>query len=510
MKELVQKLTLSFRSSTPGARASMVASTLVMLGLIGFTTFSATRPNFVPLVSGLDETQRAACTSALAQGAISYRVSPLPGPFTVEVDERDTFSAQGLIDAAGALTPPARGILTNSSSGSVFMGMRERDQVTRKREWEDCEQQLRALDFVKDANVGASAEGGAYARTDDRTVAVTLTLTPGYALGRAQAQTVAALVSGRFGIATTQVVLADQNGRLLYGGGMDQEGFGMNDAFDNERRYDSDLEGKVNNMLAQVFGEGTAYTMIDSTWTYDTTESLTESYDPDNKVTNTDYQRTEKSVSADGGVGGPAGTASNVETNSSSTNGNGANGESDSLEEKRTTTHIGTTLKYTSKTTPELAHLSVALVVDESLSGELSSITESVRAAVGFSDERGDTMNSISTNFAGLKRDESGAPLAPAPPAPEMSPWKAWAIENGLELLAACAFLFVLLRSLVGSKKAIEQVFGDDAVNSADSQDPELVARAAVEELVQSDPEQVSAILSRWVLEQPQAAAPQQ
>ena len=510
MKDLVQKLILSFRSSTPGARASMVASTLVMLGLIGFTTFSATRPNFVPLVSGLDETQRAACTSALAQGALSYRVSPLPGPFTVEVDERDLFSAQGLIDAAGALTPPARGIMTNSGSGSVFMGMRERDQVTRKREWEDCEQQLRALEFVRDANVGASAEGGAYARKDDRTVAVTLTLTPGYALGRAQAQTVAALVSRRFGIATTQVVIADQNGRLLYGGGMDQDGFGMNDAFDNKRRYDGDLESKVNGMLSRVFGEGTAYAMVDSTWTYDTTESLTETYDPDNKITNTDYQRTEKSTSTDGVVGGPAGTASNIETNSSFAGSGGANGDSDSVEEKRTTTHIGTTLKYTSKTTPELAHLSVALVVDDSLSEELDSITQSVRAAVGFSETRGDTINSISTNFAGLERDESGAPIPAPATEPEASAWKTWAVENGLELAAACAFLFVLLRSLGGSKKAIEQVLHSDANTAAEAQDPELVARAAVEELVHSDPEQVSAILSRWALEQPQAAAPQQ
>ena len=165
MKDLVQKLINSFRSSTPGARVGMVVSTLAMLSLIGFTTFTATRPNFVPLVSGLDETQRGACTNALAQGGVSYRVSPLPGPFTVEVDERDRYSAQSLIDAAGALSPPARGILTNGGSGSVFMGMRERDQVTRKREWEDCEQQLRALDFVRDASVGASAEGGAFART---------------------------------------------------------------------------------------------------------------------------------------------------------------------------------------------------------------------------------------------------------------------------------------------------------------------------------------------------------
>jgi len=508
MKDLVQKLIYSFRSSTPGARVGMVVSTLAMLGLIGFTTFTATRPNFVPLISGLDETQRGACTNALAQGGVSYRVSPLPGPFTVEVDERDRYSAQGLIDAAGALTPPARGILTNGGSGSVFMGMRERDQVTRKREWEDCEQQLRALDFVRDANVGASAEGGAFSRTDDRTVAVTLSLAHGYILGRGQAQTVAALVSRRFGIPTAQVVIADQDGRLLYGGGLDEEGFGMTDAYDIKRRYDSDMESKVNGMLSQVFGEGTAYAMIDSTWRYDTTESLTETYDPENKVTNTDYSRTERSTNTEGAVGGPAGTTSNIETNSAP-GGAGAGLNNDSIDEKRTSTQIGSTLLYTQKRTPELQHLSVSLVVDETLSAELSNITKSVQGAVGFSEQRGDTMNSISTMFAGLQRGEDGAPLAAVIEEVKPNPWMTWAMKNGLELMAAATFLFVLFRSLRGSKRALEQVIRGDEGSALEDQDPELVARVAVEELVQSDPDQVSAILSRWVQEQPQVAASQ-
>jgi len=511
MKDLVQKLIHSFRSSTPGARVGMVVSTLAMLSLIGFTTFTATRPNFVPLVSGLDEAQRGACTSALAQGGLSYRVSPLPGPYTVEVDERDIYNAQSLVDAAGALTPPVRGILTNNGSASVFLGMRERDQVTRKREWEDCEQQLRALAFVRDASVGASAEGGAFARTDDRTVAVTLSLARGYILSHSQAQTVAALVSRRFGIPTTQVVLADQDGRLLYGGGLDEEGFGMTDAYDIKRRYDADMESKVNGMLAQVFGEGTAYAMIDSTWKYDTSESLTETYDPENKVTNTDYSRTERSTNTEGAVGGAVGTASNVETTSAASGaGAGAEVNNDSVDEKRTSTQIGSTLLYTQKKTPELQHLSISLVVDETLSTELANITKSVQAAVGFSEQRGDTMNSVATMFAGLERGEDGAPVAAVTETPEPNPWMTWAMNNGVELLAAAAFLFVLFRSLRGSKKALEQVISRDDGGAGEDQDPELVARVAVEELVQSDPEQVSAILSRWVQEQTQEAASQQ
>ena len=165
---------------------------------------------------------------------------------------------------------------------------------------------------------------------------------------------------------------------------------------------------------------------------------------------------------------------------------------------------------YTQSKTPELQHLSVALVVDESLSAELSSITESVQAIVGFSEERGDTMNSISTLFAGLERGDDGAPIAAVDTPTETSPWKTWAMNNGIELMAAAAFLFVLFRSLRGSKRALEQAISKDDRLAGEDQDPELVARVAVEELVQNDPDQVSAILSRWVQDQPQMTASQQ
>ena len=138
----------------------------------------------------------------------------------------------------------------------------------------------------------------------------------------------------------------------------------MTDACDIKRRYDADMESKVNGMLAQIFGQGTAFAMIDSTWTYDTTESLTETYDPSNKVTNTDYSRTERSTNADGKVGGPVGTASNIETNANRNTAAVGGTSNDSVDEKRTSTQVGSTLLYTQSSTPELQHLSVALVVD--------------------------------------------------------------------------------------------------------------------------------------------------
>ena len=87
------------------------------------------------------------------------------------------------------------------------------------------------------------------------------------------------------------------------------------------------------------------------------------------------------------------------------------------------------------------------------------------------------------------------------------NPWKVGRWTTASELLAGATFLFVLLRSLRGSKRALEQAIrGEGAL---EDQDPELVARVTVEELVQSDPDQVSAILSRWAQDQPQAAVSQ-
>lgn len=102
-------------------------------------------------------------------------------------------------------------------------------------------------------------------------------------------------------------------------------------------------------------------------------------------------------------------------------------------------------------------------------------------------------------------------------PAPEpTSPLVFKALEHGLEIIVGLAFLFMLGKSLKSARTPGEGAAGDLAaatggdnplgrgLGNGDSSEEEVdldaLARAHIEELLQSEPERVSALLSRWAL----------
>jgi hypothetical protein len=88
-------------------------------------------------------------------------------------------------------------------------------------------------------------------------------------------------------------------------------------------------------------------------------------------------------------------------------------------------------------------------------------------------------------------------------------------LERGVEIASALVFLFLLITSLKGSKKggaaAPSTVSGARSSGGGGSSggsggesgdasvDPEVLARAQIEELVRTDPRRVGEILSRWI-----------
>ena len=76
------------------------------------------------------------------------------------------------------------------------------------------------------------------------------------------------------------------------------------------------------------------------------------------------------------------------------------------------------------------------------------------------------------------------------------SPMMETLLRRGVEIVTALVFLALLFKSLRSSSKAADE---DSAVaKPEDGIDPELLARAHVEELLKSDPEKIGSILSSW------------
>lgn len=499
MKALLTKLWSDLTAASAATKAMIGGALIIVLGVAGYTTMWSNAPHFQLLYSGLDATHAAAVQSALAQGGIRYQVSQPPAPFVVHVDEAQFYPAQNLVALAGALEVVPEGIQTaNSGASSVFLSAPERAQTVLKREWQELEKQLEELDFVGRAHVSTSIpDPSPFKKGAPMTVAVTLALRGGEDLSKPQAKTVAKLVRYRFNVPPENVVISDQSGKSVWDGSDDSDlGQVASEILEHKASYDAELTRKTNLVLDRIFGDGMAYVVVNSEWTYDTTETVRETIDPKNKAVVS--QTTNKSSTPSGSntaLGGPIGASSPDLTNAQSA---GA-AQTAETSETKTTTLVGKSTEHVRQNAPLLKRLSVSLFLDDSLKDRKDSLESSVKTSIGFVADR-DAFSSLVTPFASIARDEQGK-LVPPPakePVSERSPWIELLIQRGIEIAAALAFLFVLFKALKSVPKKAAARGADVAAQANDTQYAEMLAKSQVEELVRSDPDKVGAILSRW------------
>lgn len=501
MKALLTKLWSDLAAASTTTKALIGAALLLVLGVGGYTTATSNAPHFKLLYSGLDAAHAAAVQSALAQGGIRYEVSQPPAPFVVHVDEAQFYPAQNLVALAGALEVVPEGIQTGATgASSVFLSAPERAQTVLKREWQELEKQLEELDFVGRAHVSTSIpDPSPFRKGAPMTVAVTLAVRGGEDLSKAQAKTIAKLVRYRFNVPPDNVVISDQSGKSVWDGAADSDlGQAASEILEHKAVYDAELTRKTNLVLDRIFGDGMAYVVVNSEWTFDTTETVRETIDPKNKAV---VSQTTNKTSTPQGTNGYSGTPAAEEGSENAGASNPAPVAASMAEtsETKTTTLVGKSTEHVRQNTPLLERLSVSLFLDETLKDRKDSLESSVKTSVGFVAER-DAFSSLVTPFASIPRDEEGK-LIPAPaqePATEPSPLIEILIQRGIEIAAALAFLFVLFKTLKsGPKKAAAQR-EEAAAQASNPQYIEMLAKTEVEELVRTDPEKVGAILSRW------------
>ena len=512
MKDFLQGLLEQMKATGPATKAVLFMALLLVAGVIGFATYSASTPHFRLLYSSLDPQQAAAVQAALAGGNIRFEVSQPPGPYTVSVDYSQFYQAQNLVALAGGLAVAPQGIQANQSGAKdVFLSANERAQNSLKREWQEMERQLESLEFVAGANVSTSVpESSVLRKTLPMTVAVTLQVNPGMQLTRSQAATVAKLVRFRFGVPAENVMISDQGGRVVWDGTQQDElSAAANDVFDHKSRFDSEIAARTNQALDHAFGPGLAYIVVDSSWKHERKESIKKTLDPTNKVvTSKDEKKSETPQDAPTVPASDPNAASpqQVASKSATTN------------ETRQTTVVGEETSHSVDDAPSLERLTVSLFLDESLKEKQTALEDVVKNAVGMVEPR-DKLASVVTPFASVLRDDKGAIVKPAAVEPEKAPSRLMEmlLQRGVEIAAALVFLVVLLKALKSSPRALSHdepnAPGNDpmaALAAAEEiEDPrvrEMVARRQIDELIRNDPERVSTILSRWAADEEKAA----
>ena len=528
MKERFEQLFQMFMGANAATRIALVVGTVVLITLGAATSWFANRKEYVEIWSGLTPGEASEYKKALAGAGIAFQSSPPPdNGIWVDISDRDAAEAQV---ALAGYTPSIKGIqVADGGAASAFLSARAREQMSDKREWQECEVQLERLQFVLRATVTTSGtEASPFTPDKSSTVSVTLGLRPGEVLDAGKARTVASLVRGRFNVPMENIIVVDEQGNLLHDGMESGGGMSGSDVFAHKQRYDSSLERTANKLLEQALGRGMGMVTVNSKWEYVESESIEENATP---ATDPYYESTStsKSDGSSSGIGGPAGTSSNITQDygneNAATGGTSSGGGTYESERTEKRNAVGRKTTHTTNRTPKFQRMSVSLMIDESKADQLDNISSLIKAAVGY-DESTDKFESKSMPLPSLERDEEGNVVAPAPVEPAEPPnaYLELGLKYGVEILAAVGFLVVLLKSLKGGSGAASGAESSERTGGGSSAsrspivpgtitesnpagiteeeianiDPSQLARTQVEDLVRNHPEKVSEILAYW------------
>jgi flagellar M-ring protein FliF len=259
------------------------------------------------------------------------------------------------------------------------------------------------------------------------------TLQPGAVRG--MAQIVASSVKG---LKSENVTITDSSGQVLWpaeeGAGAGPGGSSKQSA---EARYARQMESALNAMLAATLGPNKAQVKVNADLNVDKTKEKKLSYEARGVPLKTS-EETERLQGGAAAAGGAAGTAGNVPTYSQGAAAGGGN--SNYRRTKRDTEMgVGKTVRETEVAPGTVNKLNVALLVDKTVPPDVfNSLEQTVTAAAGIDQARGDTFQAAQIAFA-----KPEVPKAGPVPTTLLGPLK-WV---GLGL-ASLLFLFFMVRGM--------------------------------------------------------------
>ena len=325
---------------------------------------------------------------------------------------------------------------------------------------------------------------------------VTLNLQPGRALDEGQISAIVHMVSSSVaGLPPGNVTVVDQSGRLLTRS--DAAGRDLNDA---QLKYATEVESRyqqrIEAILGPIVGNGNVHAQVTAQIDFDAREQTEEQYKPNSDPANAAVRSRQSSSSEQLGgqyPGGVPGALSNqpapansapIETPkpadanpTAATNGTTAGSArvvpSNTRHDDTTNYELDRTIRHTKMNVGSVKRLSVAVVVNYRADSkgkataldekQLKQIEDLTREAMGFSSDRGDSINVVNSQFT--QSDETGGDL----PFWQQQTFFDQMINAGRWLLVALV-AFILYRKLVRPQLVRKQESAKLAAEQAERQ----------------------------------------
>ena len=449
----------------------MVAGAAAVAILVAMVLW-AKSPDYRTLFSNLSDQDGGAIVTQLTQMNVPYRFADNGGALEVPADKVHELRLR-----LAQLGLPKGGAVGFELLDQEKFGISQfSEQVNYQRALEgELSRTIETLGPVKSARVHlAMPKPSLFVREQKSpSASITVNLEPGRALDEGQISAVVHLVSSAVaGLPPGNVTVVDQGGHLLT-----QSNTSARDLNDAQLKYAADVEGRVQRrieaILGPIVGNGNVHAQVTAQVNFDNKEQTDEQYRPNgdpNQAAIRSRQVSENDQVGSPYPGGVPGALSNTPAPAPSApianppanqaNAQNANTRTATTTGPRNTQRSETsnfeldrTISHTKKNVGDVQRLSVAVVVNYRnlpdgkplplTSDQMKQIEDLTREAMGFSSQRGDTLNVVNSPFN--SSDDSGG---------ELPFWKQQSFIE--QLMSAGRWLLVLIVAWLLWRKAIK------------------------------------------------------
>jgi len=386
-------------------RNQKIISVLVAVGVLVcfiYLGLIAARPNYEPLLSGLDPKEAGAIAEELKTLKIPYQLADQGQ--TINVPESQVYEARIQLASTGVLGGDNKGFELFDQNK---FGQSDFDQqVNYQRALQgELTRTILHLDGVQDARVHlVLPEKSVFVDNQGTpTASVALTLKPGAELKPEQVQGISDLFVGSVeGLKPENIHIIDNMGNVL------SEDLQVKSDPDVvltkttleqqklQRDYEKELEKRIQQMLVKITGQNNSVAMVTADLDFSKQQvTSTTSTNPDNvKVSEHNVKETGKGST----TGGAVGTDSNITTTPFVESVDSSNF---SKEENTINYQVSSKEETMSAAPGRVKRLSAAVVVNDNPESpvDVTKIKDAVAAAIGYDESRGDQINVSSMAF---------------------------------------------------------------------------------------------------------------
>jgi flagellar M-ring protein FliF len=499
MRDLIQ-------NTTTKGKLILGASALGVLLVAVLIMRMASAPSYATIVSGIDPAQTGKVTAALDAKGVKWQLQN--NGTALAVDKSQTAEARVALASSGLPQSSSAGweLFDKQKLGASNL----QQQVTYQRALEgELVQTIEQVQGVSSAQVNLvlPPENTLFENANSSAKASVLVSTGGTGLEPGAVRGIAQLVASSVkGLQVSNVSITDGTGQLLWPTSNGDAGSSSTLKQAAENRYDAQMSGNLNALLAQTLGPGKGQVQVHSDLNVDQTTRQSLTY-AKKGVPETVPKENENLKGGSGG-GGTAGTGSNIPTYSAG----GANGNSNYKHTTGDTRYLYNKTVQNTKVAPGAVNkLDVAVVVDKTVPpAELAQLKAALTSAAGLNPKRGDTIAISQVAFAKL----------PAPVKPGIVTNIGGPLKYAGLAIALLAFLFFMSRHL--KKRENEQLMGEPVwlrelehpmpISQLDGRPvspvlperqpvPESLARLQMDDIVSKEPERVAQQVRAWMSE---------